>query len=175
MNTTTIPANALEIYRMLPEGTRCEVLYNVLTMSPAPSIQHQLLSFKLSGLLFNFLEKRDIGIAVASPVDVYFEEDHTVVQPDILLVLHENNAIIHKNGIYGAPDIVIEILSGNRIHDVVNKKEIYGKAGVKEYFIIDPENKQVMLFANNGTGRFALVHEENASLTSAILKATLEF
>ncbi|QJD95911.1 Uma2 family endonuclease [Mucilaginibacter robiniae] len=175
MRTLNIPTNALEIYKLLPEGTRCEVLYNVLTMSPAPSILHQTIAVKLTALLFNLLNSSNEGIVLAAPVDVYFEEEQSVVQPDLLVVLHDNQSIIRDKGIYGAPDIIIEILSGNRLNDVVNKKELYAKTGVKEYFIIDPTNKQVNLFAGTGTGRFTSVFETQGKIVSALLRTTLEF
>ena len=123
---TAIPATALDIYRMLPEGTRCEVLFNQLSMTPAPSTQHQFICTKLTALIFNWLEKNPIGDVLASPVDVYFEDDQTVVQPDILVVLKQRKEIIRNDGIYGAPDVVFEILSANRIHDTLKKKSLFG-------------------------------------------------
>lgn len=175
MRFPNIPTTLLEIYNLLPEGTRCEVLYDVLTMSPAPSILHQTIAVRFTALLFNLLESNKAGIVLAAPVDVYFEEEQSVVQPNLLIILHENQHIVREKGIYGAPDIIIEILSGNRINDVVNKKELYAKAGVKEYFIIDPANKQVNLFADNGTCRFASVFETQGKIVSALLKTTLAF
>src|ERR1700761_8630916 len=146
MSTTVIPATAIDIYRSLPEGTRCEVLYNQLIMTPAPSISHQRVSVKISSSLFNFLEKNPIGEILEAPVDVYLENYQSVIQPDVLVVTNKNKSIVHDDGVHGAPDVIIEILSGNRIHDTLKKKALYEEAGVAEYFIIDPLSKNVTLF-----------------------------
>jgi Uma2 family endonuclease len=169
-----VPSTALDIYRMLPEGTRCEVLYNQLSMSPSPSTEHQLVSFKLSGILFVFLEKSKIGIAFAAPTDVYFEEDQSVVQPDLLVILNENKHIIEKDGIHGAPDVIFEILSVNRKHDTLKKKTLYEKTGVKEYFIIDPSDNSVTLFAFNGSNLYEMIYEGKGRILSDILGCDLQ-
>jgi hypothetical protein len=100
---STIPATAIDIYRSLPEGTRCEVLYNQLIMTPAPNTSHQFISIKLSAFLYTFLEKSNKGAVLAAPTDVYFENYQSVIQPDILVVMNENSRIIHDDGIHGAP------------------------------------------------------------------------
>ena len=166
---TTIPATAVDIYRMLPEGTRCEVLYNQLIMTPAPNTDHQFISVKLSALLYNFLEETGKGVILHAPADVYFEQEQSVLQPDVLVILNENKSIIQKDGIHGAPDVVFEILSGNRIHDTLKKKSLYEKAGVKEYFIIDPEDKKVVMFTYNEASQYELVYELTGKITSEVL------
>lgn len=167
--STTIPETAIDIYRMLPEGTRCEVLYNQLIMTPAFNIDHQFISVKLSALLYNFLEETGRGIVLHAPTDVYFEQEQSVLQPDILVVLNENKHIIHQDAIHGAPDVIFEILSGNRIHDTLKKKSLYEKAGVSEYFIIDPADKKVVMFAFNDAKQYELVYELTGKITSEVL------
>jgi Uma2 family endonuclease len=167
--SATTPATAVDIYRMLPEGTRCGVLYNQLIMTPAPNTDHQFISVKLSALLYNYLEETEKGVILHAPADVYFEQEQSVLQPNVLVILNENKSIIHKDGIYGAPDIVFEILSGNRFHDTLKKKNLYEKAGVKEYFIIDPADKKVVMFALNEAGQYELVYELIGKITSEVL------
>ena|ERR1700753_3241720 len=175
MSTTTIPATAIDIYRSLPEGTRCEVLYNQLIMTPAPSTTHQRISIKLSSSIFAFLEKQQVGEVFEAPVDVYLENYQSVIQPDILVIMKDNDkAVVSEDGIYGAPDIVIEILSGNRIHDTVKKKTLYEAAGVKEYFIIDPLNKNVVLFTYDENQRYVMAYEIIGKLTSVLLDYTFD-
>ena len=70
-----VPTSAVEIYQMLPEGTRCEVIFNELIMSPSPSREHQLISIKLSALLFQFLEDHQVGTLLSAPFDVYLSEE----------------------------------------------------------------------------------------------------
>jgi Uma2 family endonuclease len=166
---TTIPTTAIDIYRSLPEGTRCEVLYNQLIMTPAPNTKHQLISVKLSSLIFMFLEENQKGVVLEAPTDVYLEDKQSVVQPDVLVIMNENQHIIHDDGIYGAPDIIFEILSGNRIHDTLKKKTLYEESGVKEYFIIDPADKMVIMFAYNNDKNYELVYELKGKITSEVL------
>lgn len=166
---TTIPTTAIDIYRSLPEGTRCEVLYNQLIMTPARNTPHQFVSIKLSSQLFDFLEESGTGIVLAAPTDVYLDEKTSVVQPDVLVVMNENKAIIKNDGIYGAPDIVFEILSGNKAHDTIKKKTLYEECGVKEYFMVDPADKMVMMFALNTKGRYDLIYELKGKIASDIL------
>ena len=167
--SSTIPATAVDIYRMLPEGTRCEVLYNQLITTPAPNTNHQFVSVKLSALLYNYLEETGKGIILHAPTDVYFDQEQSVLQPDVLVILNQNKSIIHKDGIYGAPDVVFEILSGNRIHDTLKKKNLYEKAGVKEYFIVDPTDKKIVMFALNEFSQYELVYELTGKITSEVL------
>lgn len=170
-----IPVNALEVFRMLPEGTRCEVIFNELNMSPSPSSQHQFLLAELHGLLYTFLKEEGIGEAVLSPFDVYFENDISVVQPDVIVLLNEALNKVKKDGLYGAPDIAIEILSQNESYDTKRKRALYEKAGVKEYFMIDPEDKKVTLLTLNTSGVYDQTYEETGVLTSAIINCNLKF
>lgn len=171
--STIIPETAIDIYRMLPEGTRCEVLYNQLIMTPAPNTNHQFVSVKLSALLFNYLEETGKGVVLHAPADVYFEDEQSVLQPDVLVILNENKHIIQLDGIHGAPDVVFEILSGNRIHDTLKKKSLYEKAGVKEYFIIDPVDKKVIMFAFNNAKQYELVYELTGKVVSEVLGCSI--
>ncbi|MFI5136964.1 MAG: Uma2 family endonuclease [Sphingobacteriales bacterium] len=171
---TTIPATAIDIYRSLPEGTRCEVLYNQLIMTPAPNTTHQFISVKISSLLFLFLEKAKTGVVLEAPTDVYLMETQSVVQPDVLIIMNENKDIIREDGIHGAPDIIFEILSGNRIHDTLKKKTLYEESGVKEYFIIDPADKTVIMFTYNDQKKYELVYELKGKITSEVLGVSFD-
>ena len=170
-----IPSTAVEIYRMLPEGTRCEVIFNELIMSPSPTSLHQLLISELHGLLYIFLKENPVGKAILSPIDVYFENYDSVVQPDIVVVLNDDLDQIKKDGIYGAPAIAIEILSTNRKYDTQRKRSLYEKAGVKEYFMVDPENKLTTLLTLNAQGIYEQAYEETGLIRSAIIKCNITF
>ena len=138
-----IPKTALEVFRMLPEGTLCEVIDNVLYMSPAPLYSHQ----RLVGLLFKnlsvYLDQTQTGEAIISPFDVYFENLQSAVQPDVLVLLNETRHILKEDGyIHGAPDIIVEVLSSDKKKDLVKKKNLYERAGVKEYFTVNPVDRE---------------------------------
>ncbi len=69
-----VPKTALDVFRLLPEGTLCEVIDNVLYMSPAPKYTHQRLVMLFARKISDHIEKTDMGEAFISPIDVYFEE-----------------------------------------------------------------------------------------------------
>ena len=168
-----IPKTALDVFRLLPEGTLCEVIDNILYMSPAPKYTHQ----RLIGLLFKqidaFTTGHNLGEVFFAPVDVYFKELASAVQPDLLYVANENRGIMHHDGyIYGAPDIVIEVLSSDRKRDLVLKKGLYERAGVKEYFIVDPVTRKMKLYSLK-EGSYQLVYYETGLFKSHLLN--LEF
>jgi Uma2 family endonuclease len=173
---TDIPATAIDIYRMLPEGTRCEVIFNELSMSPSPSSEHQLLLSDLHASLYNFLKQTKAGKVIPAPMDVYFQDNISVVQPDLLVILNESLDYIKSDGVYGAPDLIIEILSvNNKLHDTQKKKALYEKAGVKEYFIVDPESKEVVLFTLNQNKLYTQVYQQKNIIKSALLGCELQF
>lgn len=142
-----VPSNALDVFRLLPKGTRAEVLNNVLYMSPSPFYEHQQLVTLLTGKLWAYVETGKSGILLVAPFDVYLEGQLSAVQPDILFISNKNKKILKDDGYaHGAPDLIIEILSKDEDRDRKLKKDIYEKAGVKEYFIIDPKTKMAECF-----------------------------
>ncbi|SFT13354.1 Uma2 family endonuclease [Mucilaginibacter polytrichastri] len=89
-----------------------------------------------------FSKENISGKVFVAPCDVYLNDEQNVVQPDILFIKKERESIIQNQGIYGAPDLIIEILSTNKIHDQERKLELYRQNLVPEY-IIDPETKDL--------------------------------
>ena len=113
-------------------------------MSPAPMWIHQSCSMALSAKIFDFLKDKPCKVFHA-PFDVRLnadEDDDTVVQPDIVVIC--DRSIISGTGCKGVPDMVIEILSpSTAMHDRFTKFNAYRRAGVREYWILDPETKTV--------------------------------
>ncbi|MBO9619334.1 MAG: Uma2 family endonuclease [Niabella sp.] len=167
------PRTAVEVYEMLPEGTLAEVINNVLYMSPAPTFEHQQILGKLFTFLNIYITENDLGECVFSPVDVYLGHNN-VVQPDIVFIAKENLSIIKEGRIKGAPDLVVEVLSGNKKHDLQVKKHLYETFGVKEYFIINPADKEVITYYSDGT-KFILQESKKARIKSKILRKTISF
>jgi Uma2 family endonuclease len=134
-------------YRNLPEtGPRYQLIEGDLYMAPAPNRFHQDISRNLEVLLTNYLSMHPIGVLYDAPFDVYLTEID-VFQPDLLIVLTENRGILTEAGAEGAPDFVVEILSAKtRQLDLVNKKRVYARMGVKELWIIDPDQKTVTVY-----------------------------
>lgn len=140
------PKTMQEVWESLPEGTLCQLINNKLIMSPAPLNIHQVTIGELFVNLSIFLRKNKIGEVRIAPFDVYFSIEN-VLQPDIIFIKNENLKKIQNKGLFGAPAVVIEILSPTTSQlDYEDKKIIYERFGVKEYFIVDPSTKNVDSF-----------------------------
>lgn len=132
-----------EHYCLLPEGDRRELIEGELLVTPAPSEKHQRYSGNLSFELRLHLEARPAGVLYSAPFDVILDL-HNVVQPDIVLILLEHRDRIAPEGLRGAPDLVVEILSpGTSSRDLVYKRHIYHRFKIPEYWILDPEKDQL--------------------------------
>ncbi len=171
-----VPKTALDVFRILPEGTLCEVIDNILYMSPAPKYNHQRLLFFLSKKISYHVEARQLGEIMISPFDVYLENLFSAVQPDILFVSNENRSILKEDGyIHGAPDLIIEVLSADTKRDKIIKKNLYERAGVKEYFIINPKDSNVLAYASNNQSVYDLAYEATGYFKSGLLHYEFHF
>jgi Uma2 family endonuclease len=176
MNTLqVIPSSALDVFRMLPQGTRCEVLNNTLYMSPSPFFAHQQVLNQLNVRIATYVENKRSGVVVIAPFDVYLEEQMSAVQPDLIFISNKNKKIIKPDGYaHGAPDLIVEILSKDESRDRKLKKDIYEKAGVKEYFIVDPKSKMVECYLLK-VKKYSLVYKKKKYFHSALLKLDFSF
>jgi Uma2 family endonuclease len=96
--------------------------------------------------LANYLSSHPVGVFYNAPFDVYLTETD-VFQPDLVIVLNENRGVLTDAGVEGAPDLVIEILSPKtRQLDLVQKKRVYARRGIKELWIIDPDQEEVTVY-----------------------------
>jgi len=133
-------------YEKFDDDKRYELIDGAIyLMSPAPTLKHQKISHELSRQLGNFLLDKSCDI-YAAPVDVCLnaagDDDRTVVQPDIIVVCDASK--LDGKRCNGAPDMVIEILSPSSVsRDMLVKFNKYLMAGVREYWIVNPENKTV--------------------------------
>lgn len=137
-----------EDYKSLPESMekRYELLDGDLLVVPAPTTRHQLVSGNLEFILRGFVRAQGLGTVLSSPVDVVFGRgaDREVVQPDILFIRRVRAAIIAPAEIQGAPDLVVEVLSpGTEERDRGYKRHLYGRHGVREYWIVDPQAQTI--------------------------------
>lgn len=140
------------------ENQRIEIIDGEAFLMAAPSSIHQEISMEISRQLANYLEGKQCRIYPA-PFDVrLFEKEgdapgdvDTVVEPDISVVCDKGK--IDMYGCKGAPDLIIEILSPSSLRtDRLVKFRLYQRAGVQEYWIVDPENKSAQVFLSDGTG-----------------------
>jgi Uma2 family endonuclease len=138
-------------YKSLPESMekRYELLEGDLVMVPAPTTRHQFISRNLEFILHGFVRAHGLGSVLDSPVDVVFGEGaaREVAQPDIVFIGRARANIIKEAEIQGAPDLVVEILSpGTEVRDRGYKQHLYGRYGVREYWIVDPESETVEVY-----------------------------
>ncbi len=138
-------------YCGLPEdGHRYEIIGGDLFNSPAPFVQHQEILRSIGDVLSPYCSQRKHGLLLYAPADVIFSE-HDIVQPDILWISDARMKIVTKRNIQGAPDLVVEIVSiYTKRKDAVLKRKLYGRYGVKEYWLVDPDQKCLDVFRRHG-------------------------
>jgi len=158
----------------IPEGDTSiyELINGEIVKRASPNSPHQRVSHKLNGLFFIFNQKKKAGEFFNAPFDVYLDEHSAGLQPDLLFVSKERAFIIHENnGIVGAPDLVVEIVSkGSVDKDRAIKKEVYERFAVKEYWIVDVRSKTVEVYCMEGD-RYKLFSfaEEKGIIQSSVL------
>jgi Uma2 family endonuclease len=147
-------------YLQWDEGERCELIEGIaFDMAPAPSRQHQDILRELLTLFSIYLKDKKCRVYPA-PFDVRLpageekdEDIKTVVQPDISVICDSSK--LDEKGCRGAPDLIIEITSPSTSKkDMIFKLSLYEKAGVKEYWIVWPEGKTVMVFKLSENGKY---------------------
>ena len=142
----------LEDYYALPEEQRVELINGVFYDMGAPTSPHQIIGGEIHAQLLSFRNTRKGPcLPMMSPVDVQLDRDNrTMVQPDVIIVC-DRSKITYK-GIFGAPDFIVEVLSpSTRKKDMTLKMSKYIDAGVREYWLIDPRTRQVVVLFFNHT------------------------
>lgn len=132
------------------ENLRYELIGGEIFVSTAPRFIHQLLVTRLLMAISKYLEKNPSGIVLTTPGLIFSEFDGAI--PDLIFISHERiEEILNEESgkFYGAPEIVIEILSPGRANarrDLQIKRELYEIYEVPEYWVVDPFEKQVTVF-----------------------------
>lgn len=147
----------LKDYYALPDDQRVELIDGYFFVMEAPTSMHQEL---LVELVFRFKDyqrkKRPDCRVFPAPFDVQLDKDaYTMLQPDISIICDRSR--IMRRGCFGAPDFVVEILSDStREKDMYMKLAKYKKAGVREYWIVDPKKKRVLVYFYEDEDRIAV-------------------
>ncbi|MBI4716147.1 MAG: Uma2 family endonuclease [Nitrospirae bacterium] len=150
---------------------RYELIEGDLLLTPAPNIRHQRILGKLEFMIKTHVLEKGLGEVFFAPCDVVLDNEN-VFQPDILFISRERTRIITEPNIQGAPDLVIEILSpSTQYRDLGGKKRVYARSGVKEYWIVDPEEKGVDVYTLKEKGFEISGHYEDRD---AVLSPLLE-
>ncbi|HEY0605304.1 MAG TPA: Uma2 family endonuclease [Herpetosiphonaceae bacterium] len=150
MATPLKPSLTVADLELMPDdGNRYELLEGELVVSRAPRLTHQRISGNIFALLHQHLSRHPIGEVFATP-GIVFDQISSVI-PDLVFVSYERQAeIVVDDRFIAAPELVIEILSPgeeNAYRDRVTKRQIYGRFGVSEYWIVDPERQALEVYA----------------------------
>jgi len=153
---------------------RLELFRGKIFKLSAPNTKHQVVSRNILVSLAIFLKQKPCKV-FAAPFDVRLpvknkkkdDEVTTVVQPDISVICDESK--LDSRGCCGAPDLVVEILSpGNSKKEIRLKHELYEEAGVKEYWIVYPEEESIAVFLLNESNKYngALIYASDENILS---------
>jgi Uma2 family endonuclease len=160
------------------EGERYELIHGVAYEMFGPNAMagantsHQSLSMEISRQIANYLDGKPCKV-FSAPYDVRLfyaedESDDTVVQPDVMIVCDKNK--LGKEGCRGAPDFVAEILSpSNTAIEMERKFDLYLEAGVREYWVIDPEHKGVKTYSFKDNQIFTRSYTSNDTVSVEVI------
>ena len=135
-------------YRQLPpDEWRYQLIEGELVnMAPAPNLFHQTIGSNIVSAIAPYLTAHPIGRMYFAPTDVYLT-DTNVFQPDVLFVRREHLSILKEDGVHGAPDFVVEILSPHTArYDINAKREVYARCGVEELWLVYPKAKRIDIY-----------------------------
>ena len=151
---------------------RFQLINGEVYQMASPSVAHQAILMSLSSKFDNWLQGKPCQV-FAAPLDVrlFPEEDNsdnTVVQPDLLVVC--DNKKLGKGSVNGAPDLIIEIVSPSNSHsELFMKFQYYLEAGVREYWVIDPEKKSAHVHIYDNRRYISTFYRENARVPVTVL------
>jgi Uma2 family endonuclease len=148
-------------------GERYEIIGGELIVSPTPVSGHQHVSYRLTVTIGPYIEAKRLGQLFYAPMTVRLGR-HDVVQPDLLFLSAANRALIQNGIVEGAPDLIIEILSPSTQRvDLVRKRALYERAGVREYWIVDLDRRAVrQLVLREG-------HYEEGDTSGGVLRSSV--
>jgi Uma2 family endonuclease len=155
------------------DGKRHELIDGEHYVTPSPNTKHQAVSGNLYFIMRAWLEEHPVGRVFYAPFDIVFTQ-FDVVEPDLLYMSHERAAaILTEKHVTGAPEIVMEIGSpGTRKRDETIKRRLYERAGVSEYWVVDPTLDLVRVYRSTA-GQFERPFELSAEagdvLTTVLL------
>jgi Uma2 family endonuclease len=156
------------------DGMRHEIVDGVHYVTASPNPGHQELVGRLYLAIGNHLAtRRHLGRVFLSPLDVVMS-DYDVVEPDLLFVAGNQQTILTEANVQGSPALLVEVLSPSTRHrDEGIKRQLFDRAGVREYWIVDPKARRVVVFRRAEDGALRQAEElrcgTQATLTTPLL------
>jgi Uma2 family endonuclease len=162
-----------EDYKRLPDdGRRYEIIEGVLYVTAAPNFDHQYAVGEIFAALRTHVRERQLGIVISAPFEVHLPDIGQPVQPDVLFVAAERTPRPGAEGFTGAPDLIVEVLSQSTARtDRLVKFGAYERAGVREYWLVDPRTHSVEVYSlsEEGTYEMAGQYTPGETVTSTVL------
>jgi Uma2 family endonuclease len=151
------------------DGRRHELIDGEHYVTPSPNTRHQRLVVRLTAALTTYLTTwPSRGEVFVAPFDVVFSH-FDIVEPDVLFIAADQQEIVTEKHVRGAPALVVEILSpGTRRVDEKIKYRLFERAGVREYWLVDPELDLVKIFRRAADGTFPRVAELSADASELL-------
>jgi Uma2 family endonuclease len=148
-----------------------ELLAGEIMKQNYPSFKHQQVSMKMILKFGNFITKKNLGTLLHPPFGVVLD-DFNAPQPDLIFVSTAKQAIIQAEGVFGVPDLLVEIISPSSIKtDKFDKYKIYEKFGVAEYWLIDPKNQSIEVYSlQNSKYELAAFGVEKGKVQSVVIQ-----
>ena len=167
---------AMRAWEKLPESIRAEVISNKLYVSLSPTTYHQRVCMSICRDLEDHVTQFKLGEVWSVPVDTYLEgPGKSVVVPDVIFIATDNKLKERREGLFGVPDLLIEILSRRtRKYDLTTKKDLYERNGVREYWVVDPETKEAQGYLLK-EGAYGSPLVMKSKINVRILKKTFKF
>ncbi len=161
-------------WETLPDdGNRYEVIGGVLYMSTAPSFFHQWIIRQIFLTLYAHIDTAGVGLTIWSPLGV-FMPGCDPVQPDLLVIRHEDMGLIRDRRVEGVPALLVEILSpGNPAADTDVKRKAYAHAGVPEYWIVRPASRDVLVYTEPDATLGDFIRSQRAAPDAELVSPTL--
>lgn len=148
-----------------------ELIDGELVKKSAPSPRHQRISRRLAIMLDKFVNDHKLGELFNAPIDVFLDGENSV-QPDLLFIPTADAQLVTNDGIMGAPALLVEIISpSSGYRDRVEKAGLYRRFGIREYWLVDPQEELIEIFALT-EGRYDLLSAaspDEGQLVSGVL------
>jgi Uma2 family endonuclease len=143
-----------DFLRFPDDGKRHEIIDGVHHVTPSPGLRHQDLVGRLHLAIASYLAAHpEAGRVFLSPLDVVLSP-YDVVEPDLLFVTRDQAHILSEKNVQGPPALVVEVLSrGTRRRDAQAKRQLFERAGVREYWMVDSERRVVQVLRKSADGR----------------------
>ena len=150
---------------------RRELVWGVVREPPSPFAPHQRATTRSAALLDEHVRTQDLGVVLVSPMDVVLDDAQALVlQPDVMFISHERAGIV-RDFVRGAPDLVVEVISRSTArYDRDAKVKWYARYGVRECWLIDPEQQVVTVVDLSPVGLIVhRVHSGDDAIRSKVL------